>query len=60
MSAVTIPGRVAIAGIGETDYDEHGQAPEPEVALALRAILRACEDDDATPAFTPVQRRQIA
>ena len=59
MSAVTIRGRVAIAGIGETDYFEHGQAPEPEVALALRAILRACEDD-ATPPFTPVPWRKVA
>jgi acetyl-CoA acetyltransferase len=47
--AATIRGRVAIAGIGETAYYKHGQAPESEVALALRAILRACEDAGLDP-----------
>jgi acetyl-CoA acetyltransferase len=42
-------GRVAIVGIGETDYYKHGQAPEAEVALALRAILRACDDAGIDP-----------
>ena len=45
----TIRGRVAIAGIGETAYYKHGQAPESEVCLALRAILRACEDAGIAP-----------
>ena len=45
----TIRGRVAIAGIGETAYYKHGQAPEAEVALALRAILAACEDAGLDP-----------
>jgi acetyl-CoA acetyltransferase len=45
----TIRGRVAIAGIGETAYYKHGQAPESEVSLALRAILRACEDAGIAP-----------
>jgi acetyl-CoA acetyltransferase len=40
---------VAIAGIGETAYYKHGQAPESEVALALRAILAACEDAGLEP-----------
>jgi acetyl-CoA acetyltransferase len=40
---------VAIAGIGETTYYKHGQAPESEVALALRAILAACEDAGLDP-----------
>ena len=40
----TIRGRVAIVGIGETTYYKHGRAPESELALALRAILSACED----------------
>ena len=45
----TIRGRVAIAGIGETAYYKHGRAPESEFALALRAILRACEDAGIDP-----------
>ena len=45
----TIRGQVAIAGIGETAYYKHGRAPESEVALALRAILRACEDAGIDP-----------
>src|SRR2546421_9983069 len=38
-----IRGRVAIVGVGETTYYKHGRAPESEFALALRAILSACE-----------------
>jgi acetyl-CoA acetyltransferase len=45
----TVRGRVAVAGIGETDYYKHGQAPESEVVLALRAILRACDDAGLDP-----------
>ena len=45
----TIRGRVAVVGIGETAYYKHGQAPEPEVTLALQAILRACEDAGLDP-----------
>jgi acetyl-CoA acetyltransferase len=45
----TIRGRVAVVGVGETTYYKHGRAPEPEVALALRAILRACDDAGINP-----------
>ena len=45
----TIRGRVAIAGVGETAYYKHGRAPESEFALALHAILRACEDAGIDP-----------
>jgi acetyl-CoA acetyltransferase len=45
----TIRGRVAVAGVGETTYYKHGQAPESEVKLALRAILAACEDAGLDP-----------
>ena len=45
----TIRGRVAIAGVGETAYYKHGQAPEPEVKLALQAILAACADAGIDP-----------
>ena len=47
--ARTIRGRVAIAGVGETAYYRHGRAPESEFALALQAILRACEDAGIDP-----------
>jgi acetyl-CoA acetyltransferase len=47
--ARTIRGRVAIVGIGETTYYKHGRAPESEFALALRAVLRACEDAGIDP-----------
>jgi acetyl-CoA acetyltransferase len=47
--APSIRGRVAVAGIGETAYYKHGQAPEPEVKLALRAILGACDDAGLDP-----------
>jgi acetyl-CoA acetyltransferase len=39
-----IRGKVAIAGIGETTYYKHGQAPDSEFKLALMAILNAAED----------------
>jgi acetyl-CoA acetyltransferase len=45
----SIRGQVAIAGIGETAYYKHGQAPDPEVKLALQAILRACADAGLDP-----------
>jgi len=45
----TIRGHVAAAGVGETTYYKHGQAPESEVKLALRAILAACEDAGLDP-----------
>jgi acetyl-CoA acetyltransferase len=38
-----------VVGVGETTYYKHGQAPEPEVALALRAILAACADAGLDP-----------
>lgn len=44
-----VRGRVAIVGIGETAYYKHGEAPEPEVKLALRAILAACDDAGLDP-----------
>ena len=47
--ARTIRGRVAVVGVGETAYYKHGRAPESEFALALRAILRACEDAGIDP-----------
>jgi acetyl-CoA acetyltransferase len=48
-AARSIRGRVAVVGVGETTYYKHGQAPEPEVKLALQAILAACADAGLEP-----------
>jgi acetyl-CoA acetyltransferase len=45
----TLRGKIAVVGIGETRYYKHGQAPDPEVTLALQAILAACEDAGLSP-----------
>ncbi|MCA1399840.1 acetyl-CoA acetyltransferase [Bradyrhizobium sp. BRP56] len=45
----TLRGRVAVIGIGETEYYRHGDSPDPEFKLALKAILAACEDAGLDP-----------
>jgi hypothetical protein len=45
----TLRGRVAVVGIGETDYYRHGASPDPEFKLALKAILSACRDAGLDP-----------
>jgi len=45
----TLRGRVAVVGIGETDYYRHGASPDPEFKLALKAILNACNDAGLDP-----------
>ncbi|HLY87786.1 MAG TPA: hypothetical protein VKQ27_02260 [Acetobacteraceae bacterium] len=45
----TLRGRVAVIGIGETDYYRHGGSPDPEFKLALKAILAACGDAGIDP-----------
>ena len=49
MSQRTLRGKVAVVGVGETRYYKHGQAPDPEIALALRAIVAACADAGIDP-----------
>ncbi len=49
MSRRTLRGAVAVVGIGETEYYKRGQAPEAELVLTLRAILRAAEDAGIDP-----------
>jgi acetyl-CoA acetyltransferase len=44
MSELTIKGKVAVAGVGESTYYKRAQSPEPEFKLVLRAILAAAED----------------
>ena len=45
----TLRGRVAVVGIGETPYYKHGQSPDPEFKLVLKAILAACADAGLDP-----------
>ena len=45
----TMRGQVAIAGVGETTYYKHGQSPDAQFALTLKAILAAAEDAGIDP-----------
>ncbi len=45
----TLKGKVAVVGIGETEYYRHGKSPDPEFKLALKAILAACQDAGVDP-----------
>ncbi|WP_256221815.1 acetyl-CoA acetyltransferase [Variovorax sp. OK605] len=45
----SLRGRVAVVGIGETTYYKHGQSPDAEFKLALKAILAACADAGLDP-----------
>src|SRR6202007_662644 len=45
----TVRGRVAVVGIGETEYYRHGASPDAEFKLALKAILAACADAGVDP-----------
>ncbi|QOZ25051.1 acetyl-CoA acetyltransferase [Bradyrhizobium sp. CCBAU 51753] len=45
----TLRGRVAVVGIGETEYYRHGASPDPEFKLALKAVLAACADAGIDP-----------
>ena len=45
----SLRGRVAVVGIGETTYYRHGQSPDAEFKLALKAILNACADAGIDP-----------
>jgi acetyl-CoA acetyltransferase len=49
MSSRTLRGCVAVVGIGETAYFRHGESPDPEFKLALKAILAACQDAGLDP-----------
>jgi acetyl-CoA acetyltransferase len=49
MTPRSLRGRVAIVGIGETPYHKHGQSPDAEFKLALKAILAACADAGIDP-----------
>jgi acetyl-CoA acetyltransferase len=46
---MTMRGKVAVAGVGETKYYKHGQSPDPEFKLALEAVLNACKHAGINP-----------
>ena len=48
-SSRTLRGKVAVVGVGETEYFKRGAAPDPEFKLALQAIVAACENADISP-----------
>ncbi len=45
----TLRGRIAVVGVGETEYYKRGGSPDPEFKLALKAIIRACEKAGISP-----------
>lgn len=45
----TLRGKVAVVGVGETEYTKWGESPDAEFKLALRAVLAACEDAGISP-----------
>jgi acetyl-CoA acetyltransferase len=49
MTERTLRGKVAIVGIGETEYYKHSQSPDAEFKLALKAVLAACKDASIDP-----------
>ena len=46
---MTIRGRTAIVGVGQTPYYKRGTSPDPDIKLALRAIVDACQDAGVEP-----------
>src|SRR5258705_11184439 len=49
MSDRTLRHKVAIVGVGETQYFKYGQSPDPEFKLALKAIFAACASAGISP-----------
>lgn len=45
----SLRGKVAVVGIGESEYYRYGQSPFSEFELLLQAILAACEDAGVAP-----------
>ena len=46
---LSIRGKVAVVGVGESTYYKRGQSADPEFVLVLKAILAACNDADIDP-----------
>ena len=49
MTARSLRGRVAVVGAAETEYYKWGHSPDSEFALALKAIIAACENAGVSP-----------
>jgi acetyl-CoA acetyltransferase len=45
----TLRGRVAVVGLGESEYFRFGKSPHPEFKLVLQAVLAACSDAGIDP-----------
>src|SRR5581483_5923832 len=45
----SIRGKTAVVGIGQTPYYKRGTSPDPELKLAIKAIVAACEDAGLHP-----------
>ncbi|MFL9957712.1 acetyl-CoA acetyltransferase [Paraburkholderia nemoris] len=45
----TLRGRVAVVGVGESEYFKFGRSPHPEFKLVLQAVLAACRDAGVDP-----------
>ncbi len=48
-STRTLRGKIAVIGVGETEYYKRGEAPDPEFKLALEAIVKACDNAGISP-----------
>ena len=49
MTLRSLRGKVAVVGLGETEYYKRGESEDPEFKLALRAIKAACDDAGISP-----------
>ena len=49
MTERSLRGRVAVAGVGQTAYYKHGESPDAESKLTLKAIVNACKDAGISP-----------
>src|SRR5688500_10962335 len=47
--ASPLRGAAAVVGIGQTPLYKRGTSPDPEMKLALRAIVDACNDAGISP-----------
>lgn len=48
-SELSVRGKVAVVGLGETTYYKRGASPDPEFVLVVKAILAACADAGVDP-----------
>jgi acetyl-CoA acetyltransferase len=46
---MSLRGKAAVVGVGETTYYKRGQSPDAEFVLVLKAVLAACEDAGIDP-----------